>query len=149
MNGFADANSPACAAAAPLPRRLNILLVEDSENDALLIADALRRGGFAVSWTRVDSAAELRAALARPPWQAILSDWKLPGFSAGDAFAICREAAPGVPFVIVSGFADDRSMAHAASQGMRLWVSKDRLEHLAGLLAGLGIGAGATTAGAA
>ncbi len=128
------------AESVPFPQPLNVLMVEDSENDALLIADALRRGGFALSWTRVDSAAELRAALARSPWQAILSDWGLPGFSASDAFAICREAAPGVPFVVVSGSADDRSAAEAARLGIRSWASKDHLERLAGLLAELGLG---------
>jgi len=128
------------AANAPPPRRLEVLLVEDSENDALLIDDALRRAGFAPSVTRVDSAAGLRAALAESPWQAILSDWRLPGFSGLDAFAICRECGPDVPFLLLSGAMDEALAAAAAKAGIRGCVSKDHLERLAGMLAELGIG---------
>jgi CheY-like chemotaxis protein len=124
----------------PPPRRLRVLMVEDSENDALLIADALWRGGYAPSWTRVESAAELRAALAGSSWQAILSDWRLPGFSALEAFAICRESGTDAPFLIVSGSLDEGPVAAAASAGIRDWVSKDHLQRLAGLLAELGAG---------
>ena len=115
-------------------------MVEDSENDALLIADALRRGGYTPRWTRVESAAELRAALARSPWQAILCDWRLPGFSALDAFASCRESGPEIPFLIVSGSPDDGLAAVAARAGIRAWVSKNHLERLPRVVAELGIG---------
>lgn len=124
----------------PAPRPLHVLMVEDSENDALLIADALRRGGYPASWMRVESAADLRAALTRSPWHAILSDWRLPGFSALDAFSICREFRADVPFLIVSGSSDEALAAAAARVGIRVWVSKDHLERLAGVLAELGIG---------
>jgi len=124
----------------PTPRRLDVLLVEDSENDALLIADALRRAGYVPSWKRVDSAADLRAALGEAPWQAILSDLRLPGFSGLDAFAICRESGAEVPFVLVSGALDDGLTAAALEAGIRGCVSKDHLERLAGTLAELGIG---------
>jgi CheY-like chemotaxis protein len=114
--------------------------VEDSENDALLIADALRRGGYAPRWTRVESGPELRAALARQEWHAILSDWRLPGFSALDALAICREAGVQARFLIVSGSAEDSFQAEAARAGVAVWVSKDHLERLPAAVAELRIG---------
>ena len=80
----------------------------------------------------MESAAELRAALASSPWQAILSDWRLPGFSALDALAICRESGLDLPFLIVSGSFEDELVAAAARAGIRDWVSKDRLERLPG-----------------
>jgi len=126
--------------AAGEPRRLAILMVEDSENDALLIADALRRAGYEPSWRRVESAEELRAALKESDWQAILSDCGLPGFSALDAFAICRESVVNAPFLLVSGALDDTLTEAAAKAGIRGWVSKDHLERLAGVLAEMGIG---------
>jgi CheY-like chemotaxis protein len=138
MNAHFDPPPGRKAADPPQPRRLDVLLVEDSENDALLIADALRRGGYAPRWTRVESAAELRAALAASAWHAILSDWRLPGFSALEAFAICRESGADVPFLIVSGSIDGELVAAARKMGIREWVLKDQLERLAGLLAELG-----------
>lgn len=120
-------------------RRLDVLMVEDSENDALLIADALRRGGYEPSWARVESAAELRAALAGSRWHVILSDCRLPGFSAIEAFEICRESGLDVPFLLVSGSLDE-GLAAAAQAGIRGWVLKDHLERLAAAVAELGVG---------
>jgi CheY-like chemotaxis protein len=88
----------------------------------------------------VESAAELRAALAGSKWQAVLCDWRLPGFSAIEAFAICREAGDDVPFLVVSGSSEESLMAEAAGAGIRVWLSKDHLDRLAGLLAESGAG---------
>ena len=44
---------------------IRVLLVDDSEDDALFILRELQRGGFEPTWEQVDTAAGLRAALAR------------------------------------------------------------------------------------
>ena len=41
---------------------LRALIVEDSENDALLVLRELRCGGFDVTWERVETAETMRAA---------------------------------------------------------------------------------------
>ena len=66
---------------------LRILIVEDSEDDALLALRALRRGGFEVTHRRVQTAAQMAAALAEARWDAVLSDYNLPGFSGMTALA--------------------------------------------------------------
>jgi CheY-like chemotaxis protein len=140
MNRPCD-RGPREAAAEKRPgRRLNVLMVEDSENDALLMADALWRGGFEPSWTRVESAAELRAALPKSAWHAILSDYRLPGFSAFEASAICRESGLDIPFLIVSGWMEEEAAAAAMKAGIRGWIAKDDLGRLAGAVAKLGAG---------
>jgi DNA-binding NtrC family response regulator len=118
-------------------RRLNILMVEDSENDALLIADALWRAGLELSWKRVESAAELRAALAQSAWSVVLSDYRLPGFSALEAFRICQESGTNVPFLVVSGSEGDDQAAAAMKAGIRGWMVKDDLGRLAQVVAEL------------
>ena len=42
---------------------LRVLLVEDSEDDALLLLRMLRRGGYDPTWERVETAAAMEAAL--------------------------------------------------------------------------------------
>jgi hypothetical protein len=42
---------------------LNVLMVEDNENDAMLTLLALRRAGFVVEHQRVDTEDRLRSAL--------------------------------------------------------------------------------------
>src|SRR5258708_34619520 len=57
---------------------LRLLLIEDSENDALLLELELRRGGYDVRLQRVQTAAANRTALATPHWGPVLSDVAMP-----------------------------------------------------------------------
>ena len=41
---------------------LRVLLIEDSEDEALLLVRALERGGYAPQWERVETAAGMSAA---------------------------------------------------------------------------------------
>lgn len=65
----------------PAPRRpLSVLLVEDSEDDAVLILATLRRAGYEPDSVRVDTAAAMREALEQGSWEIVLSDYDMPGF---------------------------------------------------------------------
>jgi CheY-like chemotaxis protein len=72
-------------------RSLRVLHIEDSELDHELAMAHLRRGGAEVNAQRVDSEADFRAALAEP-WDVILSDFNVPGFSGLAALDILRES---------------------------------------------------------
>ena len=60
---------------------LRLLLVEDSENDAMLLVEHLRQGGYVPEYVRVDSAKALSEALDRHEWDLIIADYTMPGFS--------------------------------------------------------------------
>jgi len=45
----------------------------------------------------------VRESLAEGSWDAVLSDFSLPGFSAAEALALCRDTDPDLPFIVVSG----------------------------------------------
>lgn len=61
-------------------RKLRLLHLEDSEPDHELMVAHLRRGGVRAEISRVDSEADFLRALAKP-WDAVISDYNLPGFS--------------------------------------------------------------------
>ncbi len=82
---------------------LRVLLIEDSEDDAVLILHTLRRGGYVPEAQRVDNAQALRAALERQPWDLVISDYVIPGFGGLAALSLVKEQAPDVPFIMVSG----------------------------------------------
>jgi CheY-like chemotaxis protein len=54
---------------------LSAMLVEDSEDDAELVLDALREGGLSVTARRVWSAPAMREALDAGPWDVVISDY--------------------------------------------------------------------------
>jgi CheY-like chemotaxis protein len=67
---------------------LRVLMIEDSEDDALLLARELRRAGYDLTHERVDTAAALEAALDRHPWDLDLGDYSMPQFSGIAALAM-------------------------------------------------------------
>src|SRR5205814_2588176 len=68
------------AAANRVRPALRVLLVEDSQLDAELLARALERGGFELTWIRVDTAEAMEEALGRQQWDLILCDHAMPRF---------------------------------------------------------------------
>ena len=54
---------------------LRILIVEDSENDALLIIRDLKKGGYNPVYERVDTAAAMKKAIQEKQWDIILCDY--------------------------------------------------------------------------
>jgi len=110
--------------------RLRILHVEDSEADAKLVAYALRRGFGDIEVERVSDATEMIAALQRGPWHAVVSDWRLPNFSAPAAFALAKKSGLDIPFIVVSGADGEEAAADATRVGANDYVLKDNLPRL-------------------
>lgn len=111
-------------------RPLRVLLVEDSKMDAELLARALGRGGFDLTWARVDTAAEMEAALQKQPWDLILCDHAMPRFSAPGALELLKQHKLDVPFIIVSGYIEEETAVAAMKAGAHDYIMKDRLARL-------------------
>jgi signal transduction histidine kinase len=111
-------------------KTLRVLLVEDSEDDALLLELELRRGGYAPSVERVETPSALRAALAREGWDVVISDYALPAMNGLDALRIVRESPEELPFVLVSGTIGEESAVEALKQGAGDFVVKQNLSRL-------------------
>jgi hypothetical protein len=71
--------SPSSSVAETIP--LSLLLIEDSEEDALIILHELKQGGYDIDFEQVDSSGKLEASLAARSWELILSDFAMPQFS--------------------------------------------------------------------
>jgi signal transduction histidine kinase len=109
---------------------LRILLVEDSENDALLVIRTLQKGGVSCSWERVDTAEALRSQLERSSWDLVIADWNLPSFNALQALAMVRATDQDIPFIIASGTIGEEQAVAAMKAGAHDYVRKDNLARL-------------------
>ena len=114
---------------------MNIVLVEDSVEDAELLALALEEAGLAVGWTRVDSRRGLEQALRDGAPDLVLSDLALPAFDGMEALALVHECHPGCPFVFLTGSDDPGSETAARHAGATGFYSKFQLERLAAAVA--------------
>ncbi|MGE5505038.1 MAG: putative bifunctional diguanylate cyclase/phosphodiesterase [Actinomycetota bacterium] len=109
---------------------LKVLLVEDSEDDAELVVAELSRGGFDPVWRRVDTAADMRKALAEHPWDVVLSDFNMPLFSAAGALATLQGSGRDLPFIILSGVVKSEDAVALLKSGAHDFLNKDSLARL-------------------
>ena len=109
---------------------LRVLVVEDSEDDTLLLQRTLQRGGFDLTVERVDTAADMSAALNEQSWDVIISDYNLPQFSGLAALELVQERQVDLPFIIVSGAIGEEVAVEAMKSGAHDYVMKDNLARL-------------------
>ncbi|MGH7538089.1 MAG: response regulator [Gemmatimonadales bacterium] len=109
---------------------LRVLLVEDSEDDALLIVRQLRGAGYEVAHERVDTPATMQAALTRQTWDLVISDYSMPRFSGTAALMLLQERGVDVPFIFVSGTIGEDVAVAAMKAGASDYVLKDKLKRL-------------------
>jgi len=107
-----------------------ILIVGDSADDTEVTLLELSRGGLTPDWKRVETADEMRAALAEGPWDAVLSDFSLPGSSAAEALALCRTTDPDLPFIVVSGIIGEERAVDMMRAGAGDYLLKGNLTRL-------------------
>ena len=116
------------SASPPVP--LKLLLVEDQEDDAFLLTRHLSKGGYDLSTHRVWDAPGLRQALARGPYDLILSDFSMPGFSGLAALQIVKEMGLDTPFMVVSGSIGENTAVELMLGGASDYIMKDNLTRL-------------------
>jgi PAS domain S-box-containing protein len=110
---------------------LKVLLVEDSEDDALLLLRELRRGGYEPLCERVDTAAGMEAALDERAWDLVIADHSMPAFSSSAALELLRRRGfVDVPFIIVSGRIGEDAAVAAMKAGAHDYIMKDNLARL-------------------
>ncbi|QNM95980.1 putative bifunctional diguanylate cyclase/phosphodiesterase [Chitinimonas koreensis] len=115
-------------------KQLRVLVVDDSEDDALLNVLALRRQGFEVDYSLVDTAETMAAALRERPWDLVLSDYSMPQFSAQEALQVFRQHGLVVPFIVVTGTIGEESAVAMMKAGVNDFVLKTHLKRLASVV---------------
>ncbi len=109
---------------------LRVLIVEDSEDDVILIARALRRGGYELTLKRVDTVAAMRDALTQQEWDVVIADYSMPRFDGLAALALLQKSGRDLPFILVSGTIGEETAVAAMRAGAHDYVMKDNLTRL-------------------
>jgi diguanylate cyclase (GGDEF)-like protein len=113
---------------APL---LRLLLIEDSSADEALVIRSLTDAGYHLAHERVDNSVSLTSALERQPWDVVIADYTMPGFSAGAIADALRERDADLPFIFVSDTSGEEAAVAAMRIGARDYILKTRLDSLA------------------
>ncbi len=109
---------------------LRVLIVEDSEDDAILLLRELRRGGCDPIFERVDTPAAMANALDKRTWDIIIADYSMPNFSAPEALKLMQKSGLDLPFIIVSGKIGEDIAVAAMKAGVHDYIMKNNLARL-------------------
>ncbi|MBU2103153.1 MAG: PAS domain S-box protein [Candidatus Omnitrophota bacterium] len=108
---------------------IRVLIVEDSEDDALLIVRHLKAGGYEPQWQRVDTVYAMSAALAQA-WDVAIIDYSLPQLNGIDALGLIKETGIDLPAIIVSGVYGEEIAVEVMKAGAADYVLKEKLSRL-------------------
>ena len=114
---------------------VRLLLVEDSENDAMLLLRELRRGGYEPHHERVYTPEGMGRALEEAeargePYEVVISDYYMPRFRAPDALELLRGLGYDVPFIVVSGKIGEDAAVGIMKAGADDYLTKENMARL-------------------
>ncbi len=113
------------------PAPLRILHLEDSELDHDIVRQTLRRAGLPCVLERVERLDDFARMLQGSHFDAVLADYRLPGFTALDAWQALQAAPQHPPFILLSGAIGETAAVDAIKLGMSDYLLKDDLGKLA------------------
>jgi signal transduction histidine kinase/FixJ family two-component response regulator len=109
---------------------IRLLVVDDSPDDAELVSVELRAAGLTVEYHRVETAQAMNEALLRGRWDAIIADYKMPGFGCLEALQLIQQRDVDLPFIVVSGAIGEETAVEAMRAGAHDYVLKQNLTRL-------------------
>jgi light-regulated signal transduction histidine kinase (bacteriophytochrome) len=98
--------------------------------DAELIAQAVRKGGFAVTAVVVQTEAAFERQLRAHPPDIVLADYNLPQWKGVEAVEVLRREGLDIPLILVSGALGDVTAVECIKRGVTDYVLKDGLARL-------------------
>ncbi|MDX6511247.1 MAG: hypothetical protein QOE36_751 [Gaiellaceae bacterium] len=110
---------------------LRALVLEDTEDDVVILARFLRRGGYELDFEQVETADAFEKALDSQTWDVVFADHVVPGYSGLTALKAVQDRELDVPFIIVSGKIGEDTAVEAMKAGAHDYVMKSSLARLA------------------
>jgi len=113
-----------------MDKSLRVLMIENSEDDALLLIRGLKKGGYYPVCERVETAPAMKKALKEKQWDIILCDYNMPKFSAPSAITLLKEANINIPLIVVSGTIGEETAAECMHLGAHDYIMKGNYSRL-------------------
>ncbi len=104
-------------------RGQHILYIDDDEAQVFMLKRMLERWGYRVS-AYLEQREALAALLAGAHFELVITDFTMPGMSGLEIARAIRDARPGLPVIVVSGYITDELRTEAAAAGVRELIAK-------------------------
>lgn len=113
-----------------MKKYLDALIVDDNPDDALLVACCIEKGGYRLTYKRVEDEAQMIAMLRQRTWDAVICDVSMPHFDAASALAIWQGEGLDCPFIVVSGAVGEEAAVSLLKAGAHDFVLKGNMSRL-------------------
>jgi len=128
-NMISNSTEPPEAAPAQT-RTLRVLIVEDSDFDAIFLIRYLQSNGCPATHCRVWNQATMEEALDRESWDLVFCDYQMPGFGVLPALELLRQRRLDLPFIVISGVIGEELAVDLMKAGAHDFIVKGRLSRL-------------------
>jgi len=109
---------------------LNILIIEDSNADFLMVERHLKQKELSVRCSRVDTLVALKEAIDRGNWDLVLSDYNVPQLHFQDSLNLLQTLFPDLPVIMVTGTVGEEQAVELLKLGVCDFVLKGNLARL-------------------
>ncbi|MCW2312769.1 hybrid sensor histidine kinase/response regulator [Rhodoferax antarcticus] len=109
---------------------LRVLHLEDSPQDHLLVKREFQKSGEPLEILCVENLPAFEQALTATRFDVVLADYRLPGFTALDAWQVMQRLSIRLPFVLLSGAIGETAAVQAIQAGMSDYLPKEDLAKL-------------------
>jgi len=109
---------------------LRLLLIQDSKNDAHLLANELKGGGYTPIYKRVKTLAAMNAALEKSDWDIVFTDYSLAKFNILTALQLIRKKQINLPVIVLLENSSEDLIVTAIKAGANDCLLKSNLPRL-------------------
>lgn len=109
---------------------LRILLIQNSAEDANLLGNELKRGGYTLFFTIVKTPKAINAALEKPEWDLVIADYSLPSFNALVVLQLIKMKGLDLPVIVLLKERNEDMIVTAIKAGANDCLIEDNLARL-------------------
>lgn len=113
-----------------MSKPLNILFIEDSNADFLMVERHLKQKEMPVRCSRVGTIEELKEAIGREEWDLVLADYSVPHLDFRENLNLLQTTLPDLPIIMVTGSLGEKKAVELLQQGVCDFVLKGDLARL-------------------
>ena len=113
---------------------IHLLLLEDVPEDVELILISLTNADLDFTYDIAETATIYIEKLQQNSYDAVLADYRLPGFNGLEALNLLQQSKQKIPFILVTGSLGEEAAVQCMKAGITDYLLKDRLFHLPNIL---------------
>ena len=109
---------------------INIMMIEDSDADFLMVVRHLAQRGLSANCRRVENLHGLELAIKTGSWDLVLADYNVPLLDFQESLALLLADLPDVPVIMVTGSMGEESAGTLLKRGVWDFVLKDNFARM-------------------